>query len=192
MDSPTAKKKLTVIKLYPEGFPYKEISAKTGVSTGSITTIISELKGGVFPEVGVLGEEVDLLHEVAVELKHLGTTPAQSIVGLAVLKRIHENGLEPADMHRWAGILKMAGTEDKTQKFITIVYRIDDYLKKNNLTLDELDAKVDSLESKAAELQPAINEVVERKKEVIGLQKQRDELIPAVADLDKRFNLMNP
>jgi len=44
MEKLSAKKKLTVVKLYLSGLSYNEISFKTGISKGAISGIIAELK----------------------------------------------------------------------------------------------------------------------------------------------------
>ena len=40
------KKKLNIVDLYLEGYPYQMIAKKTGASTGSITNLINDFKEG--------------------------------------------------------------------------------------------------------------------------------------------------
>src|ERR1035437_9452581 len=100
MKNLTITKRLSVVKLYLSGLSHQEISAKIDVAVGSVSTIITELKEGVFPEAGDLGDLVDILREVALGLKHAGISPGQSAVGVAVLKRINECNLDVADIER--------------------------------------------------------------------------------------------
>lgn len=192
MEKLTVAKRLSVVKLYLSGLSHQEIHAKTNVAVGSVSTIISELKEGVFPEAGDLGELIDILREVALGLKHAGISPGQSAVGLTVLKRLEECDLDVADIERLHEILKLAGGPDKAKEFVAAVYRIRDFQEKSHLTLDAIDAKVMEMEEKAAELQPTINKVNERKQEIADLEKKRDDLIPVVDNLEYKHNLLNP
>ena len=118
MEKLQAKKKLTVVKLYLSGLSYNEISVKIGVSKGAVSGIIAELKGGGFPEFADLADQVEVLRDLSLDLKHSELAPGQCAVGLAVLKRIHECSLEVTDIERWPEILKLAGSEDAAEDFI--------------------------------------------------------------------------
>ena len=50
------KKRLLVLRLYLEGYPYSEISARVGIAKGSITSIVNDLKAGRLPAPADLGE----------------------------------------------------------------------------------------------------------------------------------------
>ncbi len=121
MEKLNAKKKLAVVKLFLSGLSYDEISVKTGVSKGAVSGIIAELKGGGFPEFADLADQVEVLRDLSLDLKHSGQTPVQCAVGLAILNRIHECGLEVADINRWSEIIKMAGGDDTVKAFIDMV-----------------------------------------------------------------------
>ncbi len=60
--------------------------------------------------------------------------------------RIHECGLEVADIKRWAEIIKMAGGDDTAKAFIDMVYRIQDAQEETGLTIDEIDNKLQELD----------------------------------------------
>lgn len=191
MEKLTVAKRLSVVKLFLSGFSHQQIAAKTDVAVGSVSTIITELKQGAFFEAGDMGDQVDLLREVALGLKHAGVSPGQSAVGLAVLNRITECGLDVTGIERLHEILKLAGGPDKAKEFVAAVYRIRDFQEKIHMTLDEIDAKVLKMEEKAAELQPAINKVNEMKQEIADLEKMRDGLIPVVDNLEYKHNTLN-
>ncbi len=161
MEKLSAKKKLSVVKLYLSGLSHDEIATKTGVSKGAVGGIVAELKAGMFPEVADLADQVERLRELAIALKNSGLAPGQCAVGLAVLKRIHECGLEIADIERWPEILEMAGGDDKAKDFIQRVYQIQDFMNQTGLSLDQIDGKIQQLETKAAELQPTLDEPIE-------------------------------
>jgi len=192
MEKLTTKKKLAAVRLYLSGMSYDEIAAKTGISKGMVAKIVAELKAGGFPEAADVGEQIQLLRELSLDLKHSGLTPGQCAVGLAVLNRINECGLDAADIGRWPDILKAAGGEDKAKEFIELVYRIQEAQKKTGLTLEEVDDKLHELEMKAAELEPVTKHLEELRKEITELAKRRDELVPLVKDLDQKYDLLNP
>ena len=54
MSELTANKKMKVIMLYLQGYSYDEIVKKTGVSKGSVFSIISDLKEGLLPEISTI------------------------------------------------------------------------------------------------------------------------------------------
>jgi len=192
MEKLPAKKKLAVIRNYFSGLSNDENSAKTGVSKGAISGIITELKNGGFPEVADLADQIEILRELSLELKHSGQAPGQCAVGLAALKRIFECGLEVADINRWSDILKMVGDDDTVKGFIDMVYRIQDALEENDLTIGEIDSKFQELQNKAAELQPTLDKVAEEKKEIVELEKKRDILTPVVESLEHKYAVLNP
>jgi len=192
MEKLTAKKKLAVVKLYFSGYSYGEIKIKTGVSQGAISNIIAELKSGGFPEFADLADQIELLRELALDLKHSGQAPGQCAVGNAVLMRIHECGLDIADIERWPEILKLAGGDDKAKEFVASVYRIQDFMNETELSLDEIDAKIQYLETKAAQLQPTLDMVDENKQEIAELHKKQDNLTKVNDLLDEKYSLLDP
>jgi hypothetical protein len=108
----TPKKKLTVVRLYFSGLSYDEIRAKCGVSKGTVANVVAELKAGTIPEAVDVGEHIDLLRDLSIDLKQSKLTPGQCVVGLILLTRISECGLDPADIDRWPMILKAVRNED--------------------------------------------------------------------------------
>jgi len=181
-----------VVKLYLSGLSYNEISVKTGVSKGAVSGIITDLKGGGFPEFADLADQVEVLRDLSLDLKHSGLAPGQCAVGFAVLKRIHECSLEVTDMERWPEILKLAGSEDAAKDFIQRVYQIQDFMNGSGLTLDEIGGKIEELENQAAELQPTLDKVDEMKGEIAELEKRGDDLTPVVDNLEHKYSTLNP
>ena len=52
MDRLSPKKKVAVVRDYLSGLSYDEIAAKHGVSKGTVSNVVADLKAGRFPEVG--------------------------------------------------------------------------------------------------------------------------------------------
>ena len=154
--------------------------------------MVAELKAGRFPEAADVGEHIDLLRELSLDLKRLNLTPGQCATGLAVLTRINECGLDPADIDRWPLILKSAGSEDKAREFVEMVYAIQDVQKRTGLSLEDLDDKVHELERKAAELEPMSRQHEDCRKQLAELTRQRENLASEVAGLEQKYDLLNP
>jgi predicted DNA-binding protein YlxM (UPF0122 family) len=126
MEKLSTKKKSTIVRQYLSGLSYDEIATASNVSKGTVANVVTELKAGNFPEAIDLGEHIDLLRELSLELKRLNLTPGQCATGLTVLTRITECGLDPADIGRWPLILKSAGSDDKAREFVNMIYAIQD------------------------------------------------------------------
>jgi transposase len=192
MERLTAKKKLTVIRLYFSGLPYDEIAAKTGVSKGTVANVVAELKAGVIPEAADVGEQIDLLRELSLDLKRSNLNPGQCAIGLILLTRIRECGLDLADIDRWPMILKAVRTEDDAKEFVRLIYSIQEVQQRSGLSIEALDKKVHELEKKAADLEPVSAKLKDSKKELAELTRQRDELASSVAMLEQKEGMLTP
>ena len=133
MERLTAKKKLAVVRLYFSGLSYDEVAAKTGVSKGTVANVVAELKAGVIPEAADVGEHIELLRELSLDLKRSNLTAGQCAIGLILLTRISECGLDPADIDRWPMILKMVRNEDDTKEFVRLIYSIQEVQQRSGL-----------------------------------------------------------
>jgi predicted nucleic acid-binding Zn-ribbon protein len=192
MEKLSVEKKLGIIKQYFSGLSYDEIAAKTRISKGSIANIITELKAGKFPEALTGSDQIELLRELSLDLKQSKLTPGQCIVGIAVLNRIKECGLEPADIDRWPLILKSVGNAEQVPEFIRSVYDIQAVMKNKSMTLEDLHDNVLELEKKAAALEPMAKQCEDYKKQIAELSGQRDNLAVSVSPLKKEYELLNP
>jgi DNA repair exonuclease SbcCD ATPase subunit len=192
MEKLSGKKKVSVVRQYLSGLSYDQIAVKSGVSKGTVANVVAELKAGAFPEAADVAEQVELLRELSLDLKNSGLSPGQCVVGLAVLGRIKECGLDAADIDRLPLILKAAGSEEKAREFVELVSRIHQYQKKSGLSLEQVEGKLQQLEAKAAELGPVMKQLEERRTEVKQLTKRRDDLILVVNNLDQKYHLLNP
>ncbi len=192
MERLSAKKKALVVRLYLSGLSYDQIAVKSGISKGTVANVVAELKAGAFPEAADAAEQIELLRELSLDLKHSGLSPGQCAVGLAILSRIKDCGLDAADIDRLPLILKVAGSEEKAKEFVELVSRIHQYQKKSGLTLEQADEKFQALEAKATQLSPVLKQLEERQTEVKQLTKRRDDLIPVVNNLEQKYGLLNP
>jgi len=75
MERLTPRKKLTAVKLYLSGLSYDEIASRTGVSKGTVANVAADLKAGSFPEAADVGEHIELLRDLSVDLKRSRLSP---------------------------------------------------------------------------------------------------------------------
>jgi len=192
MEKLTVKKKLAVVRLYMSGLSYDEIAARIGVSKGTVANVVAELKAGSFPEAADVGEHIELLRELSIDLKRVGLSPGQCATGLVLLNRISECGLDPADIDRWPMILKSVRNEDDAKEFVSLVYSIQEVQQRSGLSLEALDNKVHELEREAADLEPMSDKLEDCKKQLSELARQREELANSVAILEQKNELLTP
>jgi transposase len=192
MERLTAKKRLAVVRLYFSGLSYDEIAARCGVSKGTVANVVNELKAGTLPEAADVGEHIELLRELSLDLKQSKLTPGQCAIGLILLTRISECGLDPADIDRWPTILKVVRNEDDAKEFVRLIYSIQEVQQRGGLSIEALDNKVHELEKKAADLEPVSDKLKDSKKELAELTRHRDELANSVAILEQKKELLTP
>lgn len=192
MEKLSVKKRITIVRLYLSGLSFSEIAAKTGTSKGTVENVISELKAGVFPEAADVSEHIELLRELSIDLKKASQNPVQCAVGLAVLNRLTEYGLNAGDMERWPWILKSVKTEDDAQEFVQLIYNIGYVLKQTGLSLPALEKKAGDMEKKVHELEPISAKVDERKKQLDSLNKQLQESTASVKVLEDKLKWLMP
>ena len=190
MERLTAKKKLTVVRLYLSGLSYDEIAAKSGVSKGTVANVVAELNAGNFPEAGDVGDHIELLRDLSLDLRRLNLSPGQCAVGLILLNRINECGLDPADIDRWPMILKSVPNQEDAKEFVYLVYSVQEVQKRTGLDLEALDDKIHEAERKTADLESISNKVKDCKKELSELTKRREQLTSAVALLEQKDELL--
>jgi transcriptional regulator with XRE-family HTH domain len=106
------------------GLSYDQIAARTGVSKGTVANVVTELRAGMVPEAADVGEHIELLRELSIDLKRAGLSLGQCATGLILLNRISECRLDLADIDRWPMILKSVRNEDDTKEFVRLVYSI--------------------------------------------------------------------
>ncbi len=192
MERLSAKKKVAIVRQYLSGRSYGEIAAKSGVSKGTVSNMVADLKAGRFPEAEDVVDQIELLRELSLDLKQSRLSPSQCAIGLTVLTRISECGLDLADIDRWSPILKSAGGEAEVQEFVSMMYSIQEVQKRTGLSLEELDNKVHELERKASDLEPMSRRHEDYTGQLAELTKQRENLISTVAGLEDKYKLLNP
>ena len=187
MEKLLLKKKLLIIRLYLEGFSYGEIAAKAGVSKGTVSNVIAELKAGQFPQYGDLPEQLELLRDLAIDLKRTRLTPVQAAIGISVLTHLQELKVDPCEIEGLAALYRTLNTEDTDiQTFTRIALSLEETRKRTGLSIEELEMNVHRLEESASRLEPLVKEVKQFESALKGLEGKKKSLDEAVAELDTR------
>jgi DNA repair exonuclease SbcCD ATPase subunit len=187
MEKLSLRKQLTVIRLYFSGLPYKEIAGKAGISTGAVANVVADLKAGNYPEVGDISEQVEMLKELAAEVRKSRLTVGEAVTGMAVVNCLKELGFEPGDMQQCLSLYKTLTPGDaETQAFVRAAMEYKEALQRTGLDVEELEEKVRSLEEASCQLEPLAAKALDLQKELEDLEKKRRSLTNEVAALEKR------
>jgi predicted nucleic acid-binding Zn-ribbon protein len=181
------EKKLLIIRLYLEGHPYSEIAAKAGVSTGAITNIVEELKAGKLPGIEDVSGQLDALRELSVGLYKAHITAVQAAVGLIVLNRLADLGVEPKDIDKVASLCHdLTSGESDPKTFMKAALALEEVRKQTGLAPDELEKKVKGLQEAASQLEPLATKAKETEIEVDELAAQKQQLSQTVSALSQQ------
>ena len=182
-------KKMKIIKLYFDGYSYGETANKTGVSKGSVGNLVAALKEGQFPEISSIPEEIEQLRDLANDIKRSGIPVVQATIGLSLLSRLKDIGIEPAVIEKCHTLLQALSSPDNDLKEMAkSVLAIEDVRQENGLTLNELEAKAISLREETRRLEPLSEEVERKEGERAGLESMGHKLNGKIKDLNDRHN----
>lgn len=192
MQKLSLKKTLLIVRLYFDGLAYGEIAVRAGVGKGTVANVISELKAGQFPEAGNLSDHLELLRELAVDLRRTRLTPVQAAVGLSVLSRLQQLGVEPGDIEGCAALGHALTTGDAdVQSLVRAAITVDEARKHTGLSVDELENRVKELQEAANRLEPLAKKVADYEKQLADLDISRQGLRDEVSSLENRTQTLN-
>ncbi len=192
MEKLSSRKRMVIVGLYLNGLAYDEIAAKASVSKGTVANIVSELKAGRFPEASNVSEQLELLRELAIDLRRCKLTPGRAAAGVAVLSHLQEFGLEPTDIERWAALCHALTPDSEAQAFARAALALEEVRKRTGLSVDALEKKVHNLEQAAGDLEPLAQQVREYREQLEKLGKQRQRLVNEVSELEGRLQSLSP
>ena len=97
-------KKMKVIKLFISGLSYDDISQQVGVAKGSVVNIVTEFREGTLPVPPDMIEYVDVLRQVAVDLRKNDTTFAQVQPCVKISAKLREMRVSSNEVEQWLDI----------------------------------------------------------------------------------------
>lgn len=192
MQKLSSRKRMVIVGLYLNGLAYDEIAAKASVSKGTVANIVSELKAGRFPEASNVSEQLELLRELAIDLRRCKLTPGRAAAGVAVLSHLQEFGLEPTDIERWAALCHALTPDSEAQAFARTALALEEVRKRTGLSVDDLEKKAHDLEQAVTNLEPLAQQVREYREQLEKLGKQRQRLVDEVSELERRLQSLSP
>jgi len=96
--------KSKVVKLFLGGYSYDEIAQQVGIAKGSVVNIIGEFREGNLPLPPGMGEYVDVLRQLAVDLKKHNTSIAQLKIYLKLHVKLQDMGVDSDEVEQWLDI----------------------------------------------------------------------------------------
>jgi len=181
------KKQLTIVRLYLNGLSYQEINAKAGVSKGTVANVVADLRAGRILDAQDPVEQLELLRELAIDMRRLKITPAHALAGIAIFSHLQELGIEPAEIQRWAAMCRhLAAEETEAQTFVRAALYMEELHERTGLTADALEAKAHSLEEEVARLEPLAQELKGCEQQLEELEKRRRTLTDEISQLEER------
>ena len=81
-------KKLETAQYYLLGHSYKDVEQETGVSHGTIANVVKEAETGKLDIPGTALDQINGLHQLALDLKKKGLSTSQAVHGLLFFTRI--------------------------------------------------------------------------------------------------------
>src|ERR1035437_9806319 len=176
MDELTLKKRLHVVDLYFCGLSSDQIAIKANISKSSVVNIVAELKAGNFPEAADVTDQIETLREIAVNLNKLKLTVGEAAVGLAILGRMYELNLDPADMERWPLLLNSIKKQDDAAEIIGAAYAVRAIEQQSGMSLAAIQDNVKQLGEKTKELAVVTAKIGVTKIEMNNLAAKKGEL----------------
>lgn len=187
MQEISLKKKLSIIKLYLEGLSYDEIAARGNISKGTVANIISELKAGRFLEYSDLSEQLELLRELAVDLRKSKITSIQAVLGASMYSRLQKLGIEPSEIESLSDLCRSLDKEGmEVQPFLNAARTLEEERKRSGLSVEDLEIKVKDLGERANRLEPLKREVRAYEIQLTDLSNKRQSMTEHITNLEER------
>ena len=179
-------KQVAVVRLYLGGLPYDEIAAQAEVSKGTVANVIADFKAGRVLDAQEPVEQLELLRELAADLRRLNTTPVQAATGIAIVSHLQELEVEPGEIERFAAMCRRLAGETKTEIFVRAALYLYQLEEHTGLSAEALEEKAHGLQAEVARLEPLAKEVGQYPQQLKKLEKQRQGLRNEVSRLEKQ------
>ena len=179
--------RLMIIRRLLEGLSYGEVAAGTGVSKSTVSTIWQEFGQGRMPEFESLKEHANLLREVAVELRQIGASAMEAVLGLNALRAFARLGIEPHQMQQYAELCqRLIQDETEAPRIVAAALELQRLERETSLSYEELISNAADLQERISAWQEEVKELEPRRAEVDKLRKEQDGLRAELATLQDR------
>jgi predicted nucleic acid-binding Zn-ribbon protein len=163
--------KMEALDLYLQGFSANEIVTKTGISKGTIISILKDAREGRFPGLE-LKERIDELHSLSVRLKKERVDLSQAKLGFSFFKRLLDMDIEPDRIKEWVDFCSEI-SPSPPEGFIPAAMELLNIEKETGKTYAEIAFEVKELSSQREKL---INEVGDLHTKEMRARELKDEI----------------
>jgi len=165
VDKLSSEKKIEVSQLFILNHSYAEIEKETGVSHGSISTIIKQLLAGQLIIPGVPSEKVSNLRQLSIDLAKKGLEPSQALLGITLFERFTELGIEPPQFDHWAKLVEMYSPDDFPAKdFFEVALHLHELEEAEGKPFQEIANEYKSLKQKVGEMESEVESLDGKRK----------------------------
>ncbi len=167
------RKRMEVAILYLTGHTYRQIEEETGVSHGSVANVIRELEEGALTIPGVATDEVDDLHQLALEIKSRGLTTSQALIGLSFFQQMRALEITPVDIQLWSRLVQELKLPDfPVRDFLNTAMRLHQLEVTQGKSFEVLIREYTVCQTEADKLQGLIDSLNKQKSELTGEAKR--------------------
>ena len=193
MDKLSMEKKIEVARLFILNHSYSEIMEITGVSHGSISTIIKQLLAGQLIIPGVPSEEVSNLRQLSIVLAKKDLEPSQALLGITLFERFTELGIEPVQFDQWAKLVQLCSPNDFPAKdFFEAALHLHELEEAEGKPFQEIANEYKNLKQKVGEMKSEVESLDGKRKtfttEVESLTAEVSALEQKKAEAESSFN----
>ena len=160
--------KMRALELYAQGQTANQVVEETGISKGSVISIIQDARAGRFP-VPDLRERLQEAHALGVRMKKERLDLSQARVGFLFFTRLQELGVEPERLEEWVKFSSQMGDE-LPEGFAPAAMEFFKVLQSRGGSYDELVAEVKELAAQRDRLAAEVGDLRAKEEEARQLR----------------------
>ncbi len=127
---------------------------------------------------------MEVLRELALDLKQSKLSAVEAIVGISMLSRLSELGIEPADIESCAAAGHVLADDSvDLPAFARAALALEEARKQTGLSIEELEDRAEELEDRASELESLEEKVSSNEEELAALEAQKGSMTHHMAQL---------
>jgi len=197
MKSITWNQKIKVVRLFLGGLSYDEIAQQVGIAKGSVVNIIGEFREGKLPLPPGMGEYVDVLRQLAVDLKKHNTSIAQAKSYFKLHVKLKDMGVDSDEVEQWLDICgDIASPIASNSQFIKAALELAKLTSDTGFSyeslLDDYHGKLKTSEALNTEIEKKDKELeaikLKHKEEKEQAAKELDSITKAIATAQDTFS----
>jgi myosin heavy subunit len=149
----TEKRKLEILRLFLAGCSYDQIVTESNVAKGTVVNVVNDLRAGRFPAFSDIGDLVDGLRDLSVELMRKRIGVSEAALGLAFFSRLDEMGVTPEKVWQWANMCReMSPPEAPLQEFTAAALELFKTTQETGQSYDSIVANCSQLRTESKNL----------------------------------------